>query len=179
MKILVVGTGVIGTIYGWALNEAGVDITHLVRTHKPDISQNGVNIDILDERKGFKKYYQTKYKPNVIDNLGTTEEFDLVFVPTNWFQTETALNLIVPKCKNSFFYILTSNWTGTEMFDRIIPKGKYILGYPDGGGTIKDKLYWTNIGPEIHIAEPNENNITGFNLIKEVFAKASIKLDIQ
>ena len=54
MKILVVGTGVIGTIYGWALNESGIDVTHLVRTLKPDILQNGVNIDILDERKGFK-----------------------------------------------------------------------------------------------------------------------------
>ena len=31
MKTLIVGTGVIGTIYGWALSESGADITHLVR----------------------------------------------------------------------------------------------------------------------------------------------------
>lgn len=179
MKVLVIGTGVIGTIYGWALNEAGIDVTHLVRTLKPDIVQHGVNIDILDERKDFKKYNQTKYKLKITENLDNKEDFDLVLVPTNWFQTEVALTSIVPKCKNSFFYILTSNWTGTEMFDRVIPKGKYILGYPDGGGTIKDGLYWTNIGPEIHIAKPNEDNLQGFELIKEAFAKASIKLDVQ
>jgi len=179
MKILVVGTGVIGTIYGWALNEAGFDVTHLVRTLKPETEQNGVSIDILDERKGFKKYNHTKYKLKVIDNLDNKEDFDLVLVPTNWFQTEAALTSIVPKCKISFFYILTSNWTGPEIFDRICSKGKYILGYPDGGGTIKDGLYWTNIGPEIHIAEPNEDNQSGFDLIKDTFAKASIKLDVQ
>jgi 2-dehydropantoate 2-reductase len=31
VKLLVVGTGVIGTIYRWALAEAGHDVTHLVR----------------------------------------------------------------------------------------------------------------------------------------------------
>ena len=179
MKILIVGTGVIGTIYGWALKEAGLYITHLVRTIRPEILQNGVNIDILDERKGFKKYNQTNYKPKVIDNLNNSDEFHLVLVPTNWYQTETALNSIVPKCKDSFFYILTSNWTGTEIFDRIITKSKYILGYPDGGGTIKNGLYWTNIGPEIHIAEPDGDNLNGFDLIQEAFNKASIKLNMQ
>jgi ketopantoate reductase len=179
MKILVVGTGVIGTIYGWALYEAGIDVTHLVRTLKPDILQKGVNIDILDERKGFKKYNQTNYQLKIIDNLDNMGDFDLVIVPTNWYQTEAALNSIVPKCKKSFFYLLTSNWTGTEMFDRVITKDKYILGYPDGGGTIKEDLYWTNIGPEIHVAKPNEDNVQGFELIKEVFAKASIKPDVQ
>jgi ketopantoate reductase len=179
VKILIVGTGVIGTIYGWALDKAGLDITHLVRTIRPEILQNGFNMDVLDERRGFKKYNQTNYKPKVVDNLNNNDDFHLVLVPTNWYQTETALNSIVPKCKDSFFYILTSNWTGTEIFDRIITKGKYILGYPDGGGTIKNGLYWTNIGPEIHIAEPDGDNLDGFDLIQEAFTKASIKLDVQ
>jgi len=36
MKTLIVGTGVIGVIYGWALTEAGVDVTHFVRQGKKD-----------------------------------------------------------------------------------------------------------------------------------------------
>lgn len=28
MKVLIIGTGVIGTIYGWALKEAVTDVTH-------------------------------------------------------------------------------------------------------------------------------------------------------
>lgn len=30
MKTLVVGTGITGVIYGWALQKAGVDVTHFV-----------------------------------------------------------------------------------------------------------------------------------------------------
>jgi pyruvate/2-oxoglutarate dehydrogenase complex dihydrolipoamide dehydrogenase (E3) component len=31
MKVLVVGRGVAGTVYGWALSKAGIDVTHVVR----------------------------------------------------------------------------------------------------------------------------------------------------
>lgn len=54
----------------------------------------------------------------------------------------------------SFYYILTSNWNGTTMFEKYLDKSNFILGYPDGGGTVKNGVYWTNIGPEIHIASP-------------------------
>lgn len=179
MNILIIGTGVIGTIYGWALKEAGHKVTHLVRTPKPELSKNGVKIDILDERKGFKKYNQTTYSIEIADSIDGSNDFDFIIVPTNWYQTESALKGLFPKCSKSFYYILTSNWTGTEMFDKILPKNQYILGYPDGGGTIKNGVYWTNIGPEIHIANPNSYNQNGFDLIKEAFSKAKIKMDIQ
>ena len=179
MNVLIIGTGVIGTIYGWALKEAGVRVTHLVRTARPDLESNGARIDILDERKGFKRYNQTNYKIALTDTLPDSSEFDLVIVPTNWYQTESVLKAVVPKCPDAFYYILTSNWTGTEMIDSIIAKDRYILGYPDGGGTIKNGVYWTNIGPEIHIAKPGDENKTGFGSVKEVFLKAAIKLDVQ
>lgn len=178
MNVLIVGTGVIGTIYGWALAEAGVDVTHLVRRGKSLNFNDGVEIDILDERKEFKKYNKTSYPIKVTDNLDEAS-YDLVIVPTNWFQTEAALKSIIQYCKNAFYYILTSNWTGTEMFDAILSKKQYILGYPDGGGTIRNGVYWTNIGPEIHIDRPVADNEQGFDMIKNVFQKAKIKLDIQ
>ena len=177
MKTLIIGTGIIGTIYGWALREAGVDVTHLVRTPKPELESNGAKMDVLDERKGYKKYNQTVYPIRITTSID--KPYDLVIVPTNWFQTENVLKTIVPQCPNAFFYMLTSNWTGTAMYDSILPKSRYILGYPDGGGTKRNGVYWTNIGPEIHIAEPDEENKKGFELVKKAFQKANIKMDVQ
>jgi ketopantoate reductase len=34
MNTLIVGTGLIGVISGWALHEAGVDVTHFARPGK-------------------------------------------------------------------------------------------------------------------------------------------------
>jgi 2-dehydropantoate 2-reductase len=55
MKTLIVGTGIIGVVYGWALSEAGVDVTHFVRNGKADQFRDAVTLDVLDERKGSRR----------------------------------------------------------------------------------------------------------------------------
>ena len=179
MDILMVGTGIIGTIYGWALTEGGHNVTHYARTDKPDLAEHGANIDILDERKGHKKFNQTTYAMSMTNELDTSTGFNLIIVPVNSFQVESALKEIIQYYPDSYYFILTSNWKGTEMFDKILPENQYILGYPDGGGTIKDGVYWTNIGPEIHIAQAGLDNTYCFELIKDIFLKAGIKPDVQ
>jgi len=101
MNVLIVGTGIIGTIYGWALHEAGIDVNHLVRSLKPELEKEGAKIDILDERKGYKKYNQTTYPIRLITVV--EKDYDLVVVPTNWVQTKKVLKSIVPQCPNAFF----------------------------------------------------------------------------
>jgi 2-dehydropantoate 2-reductase len=177
MKVLITGTGIIGVIYGWALHKAGVDVTHFVRKGKSGKYSEPVKIDILDERKGYPKYNKTTYQLNCIESIN--DNYNLVIVPTNWYQTEGVLKSLIPFCKNSFFYILTSNWTGADMYERLLTADRYILGYPDGGGTVRDGYFWTNIGPEIHIANPVTENKNGYELVSDVFAKADIKLDVQ
>lgn len=178
MKILIVGKGIIGTIYGWALTAAGLDVVHYVRKGTT-INENGVSMDVLDERKGYQKYNKTQYPIKATESLASGADFDLVLVPTNWIQIQEALKEIAPKCPNAFFFILTSNWVGSEPFDAILAKNQYILGYADGGGTFKDGAYWVNIGPEIHIAKPTEENQKGFDAINGAFSQAHIKLDVQ
>ena len=66
MKILVVGAGIVGTIYGWAIAEAGHDVTHFVRAGRAARLSEGVSIDMLDRRKGHKKQFIGHYKPLVL-----------------------------------------------------------------------------------------------------------------
>ena len=78
MNVLIVGTGIIGTIYGWALHEVGIDVTHLFRKKKPEQQADGLKIDILDERKGYEKYNQTTYLAQITDRIDTATAYDLV-----------------------------------------------------------------------------------------------------
>ena len=56
MKILIVGAGVIGTIYGWQLSEAGHDISILVRESKMDVlAKDGFDVHFTDERQRPKR----------------------------------------------------------------------------------------------------------------------------
>lgn len=179
MKILILGTGIIGTIYGWALSTAGHEVFHLVRSPQRELLKKGAEMDVLDERKGFKKYNKTNYPIRIIYEVHPENHFDLTIVATNWYQIQSALDYLKKQVHQTFYFILTSNWTGTELFERILDSREYILGYPDGGGTIKNGVYWTNLGPEIHIALPDTDNKQGFEIIKAAFTRAQIKLDVQ
>ena len=63
MKILIVGCGVIGTIYGWALAQAGQDVTHFVRPKKATtLKKQGIQLDIYDLRGSHEKSVHEQIK---------------------------------------------------------------------------------------------------------------------
>ncbi len=178
MKTLIVGTGVIGVIYGWALFEAGVDVTHFVRQGKKDNFKDGVALDLLDERKGHPKYNTARYALKCVEEISPADNFDLIIVPTNAYQTEDALKALVSVSGQAIFLVFSSNWDGTEFIDRLLPKSRYLLGYADGGGTIRNGVYWTNLGGEVHLGEVDNRPTEKLAKVTALFARADIKADV-
>ena len=133
MKILIVGTGIIGVLYGWALAEAGVDVTHFVRKGTVSQFKNGVKLDVLDERKGHPKNNLTTYALKCVGEISIGDGYELIVVPTNMHQIENALQELVPHAGWATFLILSGNWEGTECIDQILPRDRYLLGYSDAG----------------------------------------------
>jgi ketopantoate reductase len=179
MKILIVGAGIIGTIYGYAFSEAGVDVTHFVRPGKSAGFRDGVRLDLLDERKGHKKYNVTRYALKCVETILPSEGYNLILVPTNAYQTEEALRTLAPQSGQALFLILAANWEGAEFIDRLLPRERYLLGYPDGGGTIRNGVYWTNLGSEIHLGKVDGNSVEKLDKVKALFARADMQPDVQ
>ena len=178
MKILIVGTGIIGTIYGWALKNAGHEVFHFVRKGKSGEKNKTFKIDILDERKGFIKNNLTTYDMKAIENI-TGQHFDLVIIPVNSYQVIDILKEFQCIADDTYFFIMAADWIGISGFEQYIPRNRFILGYPDAGGTIKNDSYWVNIGSEIHIEKRNDNNQKCYDLVIDAFSKANIKPDVQ
>lgn len=65
MKFTIVGTGVIGTTYGWQLSNAGHEVVHWVRnpTQRDTISSEGIPIRCLDLRSRRATEIETVYRP--------------------------------------------------------------------------------------------------------------------
>ncbi len=180
MKTLIVGRGVIGTIYGWALSEASVDVTHYVRPGKAKPGRVDIPLDVLDERKGHTPENKTTYSMQCVDSIKPEDGFELIIVPVNVDQLSGALSALVPVSGNAAFLTMTSNWDGTGILDACLPRERYVLGYADGGGTIReDGVYWTNLGADVHLGlnEGGDPQILG--KIKSLFERADMKPDIQ
>ena len=179
MKTLIVGTGVIGVIYGWALHQAGVDVTHFVRPGKKDQYPDGVTLDLLDERKGYPPKSMPHYPIRCVEAISPADGYELIIVPTNAQQVEAALKTLLPFSGDATFLIFSANWDGTAAYDAILPRERYLLGYPDAGGTIRDGVYWTNIGPEVHLGLLEGQSAEKMEQVKATFARANLKPDMQ
>ncbi len=138
MKILIVGAGIIGSIYGWAFAEAGHDVTHLVRPGKAEKFANGMPIDMLDMRKGHKKSFNGHYPICITETVRLSDGCELVLVPTKHYHLLEALKQIVPQIGNADYFLLTQNWEGTEAIDAILPPSRYVFGDAKAGGTFED-----------------------------------------
>jgi len=135
MRVLVVGAGIIGSIYGWALAESGHQVVHLVRSGRAATFRDGMTLDLFDRRKGHKRNFSGRYKPDAVETLSSTGTFELVIVPVKHYALLQTLKEIVPRLGTAEFLLLTQNWRGTEEIDSILPRPRYVYGDAKAGGT--------------------------------------------
>jgi 2-dehydropantoate 2-reductase len=132
----------------------------------------------VGERKGHPDNPVLTRQRRVVDAIPADESYDVVLVRLNAFQLERALTELVPETGDATRLIMSANWEGTGAIDRLVPRSRYVLGYPDGGGTLRDDQYWVNIGPEMHVGLLDGQDETALERIRAVFARADLALDI-
>jgi 2-dehydropantoate 2-reductase len=145
MKVLIVGAGIIGSIYGWAFAEAGNDVTHLVRPGKAIQFKDGIKIDIYDTRKGHKKDFISHYPICVTESIQPSDNYELVIVPTKHYRLIETLKSIVPQARDADFFLLTQNWDGTQEIDTILSPSRYVYGDAKAGGAFEDGVLISTI----------------------------------
>jgi ketopantoate reductase len=138
MRVLVVGAGIIGSIYGWALAESGHHIVHLVRSGKASALRDGLTLDMLDRRKGHKRNSRGLYRWNAVETLSLTDTFELVIVPVKHYALVQTLKEVVPQVGAAEFLLLTQNWRGTNDIDPLLPRARYVYGDAKAGGTFSE-----------------------------------------
>ena len=134
MKILIVGAGIIGTIYGWAFAEAGHEVTHLVRSGRAVNYEGGFKIDMYDVRKGHKRDFIGHYPIRVTETVQPANDYELVIVPTKHYRLLETLKQLVPQTGNADYWLLTQNWDGPEAVNAILPPSRYVYGDAKAGG---------------------------------------------
>ena len=137
MKILMVGAGIIGSIYGWAFTEAGHQVIHLVRPGRAAQYKQRLKIDMYDVRKGHKRDFIGHYPIQVTESIPPSAGFDLVIVPTKHYHLVETLKQIVPQVGNADYWLLTQNWDGTEAIEALLSSSHYVYGDAKAGGKLE------------------------------------------
>jgi len=177
MKVLIIGRGVVGTIYGWALSKAGVDVTHVVR--KEGLPSTDT-LDLLDLRPGFPKHARVTYAAKTVGQISPLDGFNLVIVATKHYQAADAIRQYLPGAPGATFLLFTANWDGTEEIDRLLPRSSMLWGYSAAsGGPDAQRILIATVAPTVRFGMLEGSDAEKFKAVTELFQRAGFTLDIK
>jgi len=174
VRVLLIGAGIIGSIYGWALAESGHEVFHLVRSGRATSLRDGITVDVFDLRKGHNRNFRGLYRLHVVETLLPDATFELVIVPVKHYALVQALKEIVPRLGTAEFLLLTQNWRGTGEFDSILPRSRYVYGDAKAGGTFSGGTLVAAL-KAIDIGSPEGEPTALAKRAAHLFASADIK----
>jgi ketopantoate reductase len=138
-----------------------------------------VTLDLLDERKGHPPKSIQRYPIRCVDTISPADGYELIIVPTNGQQVAAALEALAPITGDATILTFSGNWEGLAAYDAVLPRERYLLGYPDGGGTVRNGVYWTNIGAEVHLGLLEGQSAARLEQVRALFIRADMRPDMQ
>ena len=175
MKILTIGTGVIGTIYSWVLAQQGCDLIHYVREGKSSQINPDIKIDMLDKRKGRKTRYLSTYHYNLTEALTPDNEYDYIIIAVRVCQLEALLQDIQGRIGNACCVIFTGQWRSVEWIEDYLPKGSFVFSDGIAGGSFHGDTLVAALNSDIPLGEVDGSRSERLLALGEQFQKAGIK----
>ncbi len=179
MKVLMFGAGVIGTIYGYVLAQAGNEVVHYVRPGKKKSLENGICMQLLDGRSQPAKQETVQYKASIMEDFSPSDGYDLVIVSVRHYQLETVLPILKDKVGDADVLIFNGNWDGFQNLDQYLPRSKFMLGFPVAGGGYQAGALDGALLEEIRLGELDGKPTPRLERVKQMFEAAHLKVDIQ
>ncbi len=175
MKILIYGSGVIGSIFGTKLSLIGQDVTMLARGKRlAEIKDKG--LILRNPNTGREERAEVK----TIEALLPDMEFDYIFVVMQRTQIGAVLDILAQnRSKNIVFVVNTC--AGYEEWTKAIGIGRLMIGFPSAGGERVDGIVNCFIGKGLArvfqtttFGEAGRNYTQRVKTIIEVFNHAGI-----
>ncbi|GAA0722508.1 hypothetical protein GCM10008905_14080 [Clostridium malenominatum] len=142
-KILIIGAGVIGSIYAVNLSNAGYSVTMLARSRRlTELEEKGLT------------FYNNKTQSldrthvEIINKLYDNDIYDYVFVTVRYEQIEDTLLGIKNNCSLNVV-TMVNNPFGYDKWGEIVGKEKIIPAFPGAGGKIENGVLYYKLTSRI------------------------------
>lgn len=130
LRVLVVGGGVIGSVYAARLQAAGYCVTLLARgQHAADLRASGLVLE--DASTG----QSTTSNLQVIEQFVPEERYDLALVCVRMDQVAATIPALAANQQIPTLVFFLNNPTGTELLVEQLGSQRVVLGFPGVGGT--------------------------------------------
>ncbi|MFD7309731.1 ketopantoate reductase family protein [Promicromonospora sp. NPDC059942] len=135
MKILMFGRGVIATVNGWALEQAGHDVEFYVRPGRAATYGETVDLDLLDTRRRvWGKSVVERWPVRYREELEPGHDFDLIVLSVQHYRLAEAAAFLAPRIGTATVLVLSNIWTEPLAAIGDLPPDQVAWGFPQSGG---------------------------------------------
>ncbi|GAA1494362.1 ketopantoate reductase family protein [Curtobacterium herbarum] len=135
MRILMLGRGVIATVYGQAFAHAGHDVVHHVRPRRLAEYREPVPMDLIDGRLGpLGRRTHVRYAAQLQSSTEPDDRFDLVVISVGHHQLQEASAALAPHIGDATVVVLGNVWDELDAAVAPIPADQVVFGFPGAGG---------------------------------------------
>lgn len=129
MKILMIGAGVLGSLYAARLKETGNRVTILARGKRiQEIQQNGIILEAGSTGE------RTHTRVDVIEHLTPDDVYDMAIVLVRNNQLDSVLPILAGNKNIPAILFMVNNSSGPQALIDAVGKERVILGFPGAGG---------------------------------------------
>jgi 2-dehydropantoate 2-reductase len=135
VKILMFGRGVIATVYGWVLQQAGHDVEFYVRPGRAATYEDAIDLDLFDARRRVwgqrvVETWPVRYR----ETLEPDHDFDLIVLSVPHHRLAEAAAFLAPRVGQATVLVFGNIWA--EPLDAIgaLPLDRIAWGFPQVGG---------------------------------------------
>ena len=129
------GRGVISTIYGWALEQAGHDVEFYVRPGRTAVYGEAIDLDLIDARHGVRgQRIHQAWPVGYRETLAPDHDFDLIVLSVAHYRLAEAAEFLAPRLGRATVLVFSNIWD--EPLDAVapLPAERLAWGFPQAGG---------------------------------------------
>ncbi|GAA4211050.1 ketopantoate reductase family protein [Microbispora amethystogenes] len=135
MKILMFGRGVIATVYGWALQQAGHDVEFYVRPGRAATYGDAVDLDLIDTRRRvWGRRIVERWPVRYREALEPDHDFDLIVLSVPHHRLAEATAFLSPRVGQATVLVFGNIWTEPTAAIGALPVDQIAWGFPQAGG---------------------------------------------
>ncbi|MCB4935688.1 2-dehydropantoate 2-reductase [Streptococcus mutans] len=174
MKILVIGLGTIGSIYGYVFQKAGHEVEHYLRKDSSKVAVKQLQVDLLDgraEKDGIQScdVYQVKHC--------SSKTYDFIFVSVPSGGLTSAIDSLAADGISGTLILACGIWEDRAYVDKLVKGYSYILGYPVAGGNIRDNRLTCCLFDHFMLERKEKAAISNYEKLAKLFADCQIQLE--
>jgi 2-dehydropantoate 2-reductase len=181
VKILMFGRGVIATVYGWALHQAGHDVEFYVRPGRAATYGDAVDLDLFDmRRRVWGQRVVEKWPVRYREALEPDHDFDLIVLSVPHHRLAGATAFLAPCVGQATVLIFGNLWTEPLAAIGTLPADQIAWGFPQaGGGFGADGVLHGALLPSVIFGTLDRPPTNRERAVRQAFREARLRIGLR